>query len=56
MTPLKAVPPSLDLEFRLFSTALESDDEGGDKEMQIEIDSPPSLARGARGSCIWLGC
>ena len=30
------VPPSLDLEF---STALESDEERGDEEVQIEVDS-----------------
>jgi len=36
VTPLKAVPPSLDLEF---SHAVESDEEGGDDEVQIE-DSP----------------
>ena len=36
-TPLKAVPPSLDLEF---STAVESDDEVGDEEVNIVVDSP----------------
>jgi len=45
-TPLKAVPPSLDLEF---STAVESDDEVGDEEVNIVIDSPRrSSARSCR--------
>jgi hypothetical protein len=36
-TPLKAVHPNLDLEF---STAVESDDEVGDDEVNIVVDSP----------------
>ena len=40
-TPLKAVPLSLDLEF---STAVESDDEVRDEEVNIVIDSPHRLS------------
>ena len=37
VAPLRAVPPNLDLEF---STTPESDDEEGDEEVNIVIDSP----------------
>jgi len=59
VTPLKVVPPSLDLEF---STALESDDEGGDEEVQIEVDKPrrspatceaPAFGQDAKAPSAW---
>jgi len=37
VVPLKAVRPSLDLEF---STAVESEDESGDEEVNVDADSP----------------
>ena len=44
--PLRAVPPNLDLEF---STAHKSNDEEGDEEVNIVIDSPRrSSARSCR--------
>ena len=46
---LKTVPPCLDLEF---STAQESDDDGGDKEVQIEIDFPVAHPRLAMFPCL----